>query len=162
MAFTATEIVRHLAMAAQIRAQALMLIESHKRNPKAGSVFATQQRWLLAHVGFALHFRRDAADGMSGLRSVSGIDPEETGERVPTGVLSIADMASWLKLSRTHLTRKLREAEAMGSLGWQGRRGQSRMWVSREFRAEHAMAQAVKLAIIDDAFEGLLWTLSVK
>ena len=81
------------------------------------------------------------------------VHPAADGDRIPTGVLSTADMAAWLKLSRTHLARKLREAEAMGSLGWQGKRGHSVMWVSKEFRTEYAMAQAVKLAIIDDAFD---------
>jgi hypothetical protein len=88
---------------------------------------------------------------------IAGIEPAAADvDRIPTGVLSVADMAAWLKLSRTHLARKLREAEAMGSIGWEGKRGNSVMWVSKEFRAEYAMAQAVKLAIIDAAFEACL------
>jgi hypothetical protein len=59
-------------------------------------------------------------------------------------------------LSRTHLARKLREAEAMGSLGWEGRRGHSVMWVSRGFREEYASAQAIKLSIVDHACEAVL------
>ena len=70
-----------------------------------------------------------------------------------TGIVSIAVMAERLKLSRTHLTRKLADAEAMGSIGWQGKRGQSVMWVSAGFRREYVRAQAVKLAIIDAAFD---------
>ena len=58
-----------------------------------------------------------------------------------------------LKLSRTHLARKLSDAEALGSIGWQGKRGQSVMWVSAGFRREYVTAQAVKLAIIDAAFD---------
>ena len=73
-------------------------------------------------------------------------------ERLPTGIASIAEMADWLKLSRTHLARKLREAEELGSIGWLGKRGHSTMWVSQTFRREFAEAQAVKLAIIDAAF----------
>jgi AraC-like DNA-binding protein len=83
---------------------------------------------------------------------ISGIEPADAeADRIPTGVLSVADMARWLKLSRTHLARKLREAEALGSIGWQGKRGHSVMWVSKDFRREYTMAQAVKLAIIDAA-----------
>jgi hypothetical protein len=41
----------------------------------------------------------------------------------------------------------------MGSIGWQGKRGHSVMWVSSGFRREYATAQAVKLAIIDAAFD---------
>jgi hypothetical protein len=75
------------------------------------------------------------------------------GQRYPTPVASVADMAEWLNLSRTHLARKLREAETMGSLGWAGRRGESAMWVSAGFVREMIEAQAAKLAIIDAAFE---------
>lgn len=84
---------------------------------------------------------------------IAGI--EETNaeaERVPTSIASIAAMAQRLNLSRTHLSRKLRDAEALGSIGWQGKRGESVMWVSSGFRREYAAAQAVKLAIIDSAF----------
>jgi hypothetical protein len=56
-------------------------------------------------------------------------------------------------LSRTQLGRKFAEAEAMGSLGWSGQRGKSPLWVSADFRREYHAAQAVKLAIIDAAFE---------
>jgi hypothetical protein len=41
----------------------------------------------------------------------------------------------------------------MGSLGWSGPRGKSPLWVSADFRREYHAAQAVKLAIIDAAFE---------
>jgi hypothetical protein len=255
------------------------LLDTYEANPRASSVFATQQRWLMAHAGLALHFRRDPADERGGLtaarfldviarhrvasrntadafikemvkydvarylpeardRRVRPLAPTETSigaltmwaiahlttldgldggsrlagfragpdslarlqpliadglltsaavrepvatfslftwlnnggvvmdwlisgieaadvdaERIPTGVLSISDMAAWVKLSRTHLARKLRQAEAMGSIGWFGKRGDSTMWVSHAFRDEYAMAQAVKLAIIDAAYE---------
>lgn len=78
--------------------------------------------------------------------------PPET-ERVPVGRISVGDLAAKLNLSRTHLARKLREAEELGSIGWEGRRGHSVMWVSRGFRREYAAAQAAKLSIIDHAFE---------
>jgi hypothetical protein len=282
MALTTEEIAGHPALHWAIRRQSQAMVESFSANPRLGSVFATQQRWLMGHAGAALYFRRhqpghggafstarflevirqhnvasrntghafiqemlnykfvryapggedkrvrpmepspqavetlsgwamvhlsslDSLDGGSRLGTylanadalarlqplicdrllvspavrepqrtfslftwlnhggnvmdwlISGIDPAADGDRVPTAVLSIADMAAWLKLSRTHLARKLREAEAMGSVGWQGRRGHSVMWVSKGFRAEYAMAQAVKLAIIDDAFDACFW-----
>lgn len=77
-------------------------------------------------------------------------------ERVSVGVIPVADMAARLNLSRTHLSRKLKEAEALGSIGWEGRRGHSAMWVSRGFRLEYATAQAVKLSIIDHACETVM------
>lgn len=126
-----------LARLQPLIADALLTHELVRRPPKTFSLFT----WL-----------NNGGVVMDGL--IAGIEPAAPEvECMPTSVFSIADMAEWLKLSRTHLTRKLREAEAMGSIGWEGRRGKSMMWVSKEFRAEYAMAQAVKLSIIDTAFE---------
>lgn len=83
-------------------------------------------------------------------------DAPLSAERAAVGMVSTVELARRMMLSRTHLARKLRDAEAMGSLGWEGRRGQSVMWVSRGFREEYAAAQAVKLAIIDRAAEAIL------
>ncbi|TPI30884.1 hypothetical protein FJW07_28970 [Mesorhizobium sp. B3-1-9] len=277
-ALTYEDIAGHPALPACVRAQAVAMQQAYQGNPRASSVFATQQRWLMAHIGLALHFRRDpsdyrkeltaarfadvtvqhavasrntahafikemqhynfletgptaddgrirplqlpamtlepligwiqihlstldALDGGNRLETfqarpqmlaklqpliadglissvpvrepqqtfslftwlnnggvvmdwlISGVDPRNAGqERIPTGVLSIADFARWLKLSRTHLARKLRDAEALGSVGWLGQRGHSVMWISNEFYGEYLAAQAVKLAIIDAAF----------
>lgn len=282
MSLTADRIASHPALHGLVRRLSQTLLMAYEQNPRAASVFASQQRWLMAHGALALYFRRDPRDGRAGLvaarfldlvarhglasrntadaflkemlkygicrlspvgrdrrvralepseatlavlavwaaahlatldaldggerlqrfRSapdalarlqplvadgllttgavrqprdtfslftwlnnggvvmdwlISGIDPAHAdAERIPTGVLSVAEMAAWLRLSRTHLARKLREAEAMGSIGWQGRRGNSVMWVSKGFRAEYETAQAVKLAIIDAACDGCL------
>lgn len=80
-------------------------------------------------------------------------DPEPGCTRIATQVTDVDDLAGWLRLSRTHLVRKLREAEAMGSLGWAGTRSHSAMWVSRAFLDEILLAQANKLAVIDAAFD---------
>lgn len=77
-------------------------------------------------------------------------------ERVRVGAFSVGEMAARLSLSRTHLARKLKEAEALGSIGWEGRRGHSDIWVSKGFRMEYAGAQAIKLSIIDHACEVVL------
>lgn len=82
--------------------------------------------------------------------------PDPASDRIPTAILSVSEMAPWLKLSRTQLNRKLREAEAMGSIGWNGPRDQSPLWVSRDFLNEMLFAQANKLAIIDAAFDATL------
>lgn len=73
--------------------------------------------------------------------------------RIPTDITSISSLAQGLNLSRSQLSRKFAVAEAMGSLGWLGPRGKSPLWVSAGFRHEYHAAQAVKLAIIDRAFE---------
>jgi len=279
MALAADKIAEHPALHASIRRQSQALLQSYEANPRLASVFATQQRWLLAHIGAAVYFRSDPLDRRKGLHAsrylelvrehavasrntadaflkeminynfvryvpgngdrrfrplepsqttletlsgwamvhlstldaldgerrletylqgsnslarlqpliadgllsspavrepprtfslftwlnnggivmdwmIAGIEPANVdADRISTGVLSVADMARWFKISRTHLARKLRDAEALGSIGWQGQRGNSVMWVSKEFRAEYATAQAVKLSIIDAAFE---------
>ena len=85
---------------------------------------------------------------------IAGIDGAAAdADRIPTSVSSTVELAQRLKISRSHLASKLRAAEALGSIGWQGRRGRSVMWVSSGFRHEYATAQAVKLAIIDAAFD---------
>jgi hypothetical protein len=76
-----------------------------------------------------------------------------TWQRWLTDVTSVTGLAQRLKLSRTQFGRKLAAAEAMGSLGWAGARGRSRLWVSQGFRREYQKAQANKLAVIDAACE---------
>jgi DNA-binding MarR family transcriptional regulator len=84
---------------------------------------------------------------------IAGLDPDHPeAERYSTPVTSVTELAGWMKLSRTHLSRKLRQAEALGSIGWLGPHGKSGMWVSAGFVREMLDAQAEKLAVIDAAF----------
>lgn len=279
MALDVEDIAGHPALYRSVRAQSQTLLQAYEANPRLASVFATQQRWLMAHVGLALHFRREPHDDRTGLTTsrfidmisrhsvasrntadafakemlhynfiqclptnkdgrtrplqpaattletlsgwvmahlrtldsledgsrlatfaarpgalarlqplvadgllsshpvrepkqifssftwlnnggivmdwlVSGVDPDHAGlDQIPTGIISIGEFANWLMLSRTHLARKLRDAEDLGSIGWLGQRGHSVMWVSNHFYQEYMTAQAAKLAIIDAAFE---------
>jgi hypothetical protein len=282
MPLSVDEIASHPAALRGVQEQSRALIHIYETSPRLAAVFATQQRWLLGHVGLALHFRRDPndrrtemtlarfmevvrrnsvasrntaeafvkemlhyniaeyhsaggdgrshpmrvtaatietftgwihahlrtldriddgsrlatfldrpemlatlqpliADGLltcEGVREprqtfslfiwlnnggivmdwlMSGIDPEDVHlDRIPTGVISVSEFAHWLKLSRTHLARKLHDAEALGSIGWVGQRGHSVMWVSRAFFDEYMAVQAAKLAVVDEAFEACL------
>lgn len=278
MSLSFADISAHPQILSLIGRQSSALIEAFQYNPRMSSIFATQQRWLLAHLAMALAFREggaasprltlarfldeaqsngissrntadafmkemlhygyavltidpkdrrakplsvtseplamlyrwamthlvtlDALDGGQRLAAIARMpdafahlemeiaanilttvsirEPQNTvslftwlnnggvimdwlitnlkelsadGERYVTSVTSVSEIASWIKLSRTHLTRKLREAEAMGSMGWTGKRGDSAMWVSAGFVAEVIAYQAVKLAIIDSACE---------
>ncbi len=278
MALNLEDIAGHPALHRFVQEQSLALIRIYEESPRLASIFATQQRWLMGHVGLAMHFRRDpndrrkeltvsrfievvhknavasrntadafikemlhyniaeyvaggdgrthplqptaatierftgwvvahlrtldhidggdrlarylgrpdmlatlqplVADGLLASKPVrepnqtfslfiwlnnggivmdwlmSGIDPDHAGlERIPTSVVSIGDFAKWLKLSRTHLGRKLRTAEELGSIGWLGQRGHSVMWVSHGFYEEYMTVQAAKLAVVDSAFE---------
>jgi hypothetical protein len=274
----ADEIVNHPRLVACIRQQASTLLSLHSVNPRIASVFATQQRWLMAHAALAFYFRSAALDAASGLKAtqfieaiashgvasrntadaflkemmkyghlqkapagsdrrmrpleptsisiemisawlvthLATLDMLDGGERraaflaspgavalihpliadrllrtaairepapafslftwlneggivmdwlyaglaevapdcqrIPSTVASFADLGERIKLSRTHLTRKLRMAEDMGNLGWLGARGKSIMWVSAEFVREYHRQQSIKLAIIDGAF----------
>ena len=277
---TADEILWHPALEHRVRGQAWSLLLIHDADPRLGSLFATQQRWLMAHAAVAQYFRDVAAkgagtgllaarvldlvehheiasrntaaaflkellkygivrhvaasegkrhrqvepapatleallqwhllhlatldgldggsrsaalfaepatmshmqpliaDGLLGSSMVREPDPTfalftwvndggvvmdrlivgcEQGaadlDRIATDVTSISGLAQRLRLSRTQLGRKLAEAEALGSLGWIGARGKSRLWVSKGFLREYHRAQAVKLAIIDEAFD---------
>ena len=282
MPLSAEEIARHPAALRGVQEQSRALIHIYETSPRLAAVFATQQRWLLGHVGLAMHFRRDpndrrtemtvarfieivrrnsvasrntaeafvkemlhyniaeylstSGDGRShplqvtattietftgwiyahlktldrvdggsrlatflehpemlptfqpliadGLLSsepvrepqktfslfiwlnnggivmdwlMSGIDPDDAHlDRIPTSVISVSEFAHWLKLSRTHLARKLHDAEALGSIGWVGQRGHSVMWVSRQFFDEYMAVQSAKLAVVDQAFEACM------
>ncbi|TKB21153.1 MAG: hypothetical protein E5V75_03580 [Mesorhizobium sp.] len=279
MPLSAEEIASHPAALRSVQEQSRALIHVYETSPRLAAVFATQQRWLLGHVGLALHFRRDPDDRRTemtvarfieavrrnsvasrntaeafvkemlhyniaeyvstrgdgrahplrvtaatietftawihahlrtldridggtrlatflerpdvlaklqplicdGLLAsgpvrepeqtfslfiwlnnggivmdwlMAGIDPDDASlDRIPTSVISIGEFAHWLKLSRTHLARKLHDAEALGSIGWVGQRGHSVMWVSRQFFEEYMAVQAAKLAIVDTAFD---------
>jgi hypothetical protein len=279
MAMTADDILAHPTLAPCVRGQAQSLLQIQEASPRIASLFATQQRWLMAHAALAQYFRNEANDPGAGLLAerflelvepyklasrntasaflkemlkydmvrfvagsegrrhrpieptpavlmalfhwhalhlgtLDGLDggarvagfrarpvllgaiqplisdgligsgdvrkPERTFSlftwvdeggivmdrlivgcqqgsdglaRIPTDVTSVSGLAQRLNLSRTQLGRKFAEAEAMGSLGWSGPRGKSALWVSADFRREYHAAQAVKLAIIDAAFE---------
>ncbi|MEI9922639.1 MAG: hypothetical protein WDN50_02765 [Bradyrhizobium sp.] len=279
MPMTADDILVHPALAQCVRAQAQSLLMIQEASPRIASLFATQQRWLMAHAALAQYFRSEAREAGAGLlaerfleaverdalasrntaaaflkemlrydivrfventdgkrqrplmpaptvlmalfhwhtlhlTTLDGLDggtraasfrtkpallraiqpliadgligsgdvrePEKTFSlftwinegglvmdrliagcqqgsndlaRISTDVTSVSGLARRLSLSRTQLGRKFTEAEAMGSLGWSGQRGKSPLWVSADFRREYHAAQAVKLAIIDAAFE---------
>jgi len=93
------------------------------------------------------------AGGLLMDRLVAGID-----RQVPwpggylTDVVTIAQLARAFSLSRAHTSRKFAEAEAIGGIGWSGRRGYSPLWISHGFFSEYAMMQARKLLIFQAAF----------
>ncbi|MBC2775109.1 hypothetical protein H6M51_19805 [Rhizobium sp. AQ_MP] len=70
---------------------------------------------------------------------------------VPIDVVSVAELARGLNLSRVHAARVIRRAEEIGAVGWTGSRGRATMWVSRELREEYIYFQALKMVIVDFA-----------
>lgn len=88
---------------------------------------------------------------------IAGLEEgSENPHRIHTSIHSSQEIAERLGISRTHLGRKMKEAEGKGSIGWTGARGRSVLWVSPEFRREYHSYQATKLALIDSCFEATL------
>lgn len=104
------------------------------------------------------------AGGLLMDRLIAGIGPEVAPERDKflTDVSAISHLAEAFGLSRAHTSRKFAAAESIGGVGWSGRRGRSRIWISRAFHDEYARAQAQKLAIIEQAFVAALARLSAE
>jgi DNA-binding MarR family transcriptional regulator len=86
-------------------------------------------------------------------RLMTSLRELDSGGRYVTSLTSVAEMTSDLTLSRSHSARKIAEAEEMGILGWCGTKGRSPIWVSSAFVETFLDLQAVKLAIIDEAFD---------
>ncbi|MDO8287980.1 MAG: hypothetical protein Q7T44_02055 [Parvibaculum sp.] len=96
------------------------------------------------------------------LRILASLMPVEgDATRFLTDVNSIADLAAWMSVSASHIARPLREAEAIGSLGWTSTRGQSPMWIATGFLQEIMSEQAARLAFFDEAYE-LVFTKDTK
>lgn len=79
-------------------------------------------------------------------------DFEPLDGRIVTGIATLVEIAEALRVTKTHLSRKMAQAERDGSVGWLGRRGASPLWLSPAFLAEYVDYQADKLARIDEAF----------
>src|SRR6187431_1628171 len=67
MAMTADDILLHPALERCVRLQAQSLLSVHEASPRMASLFATQQRWLLAHAAVAQYFRNEAEEAGAGL-----------------------------------------------------------------------------------------------
>jgi hypothetical protein len=91
------------------------------------------------------------AGGLLMDRLIAGINPESVREQGNhlTDISAVTHLAQASGLSRAHTSRKLSAAEVIGGLGWSGRRGRSRLWISRGFYGEYATAQAHKLLILE-------------
>lgn len=74
MTQTFDHIAGHPALHRCVRAQAQAMIQAYGTNPRLASIFATQQRWLMAHIGLALHFRREPDDYRKQLTAARFID----------------------------------------------------------------------------------------
>ena len=74
MALTARDIANHPALHDVMRRQAGLLLQVRESNHRMASIFASQQRWLMAQAALALHFRTVAAGHRPGITSASFLD----------------------------------------------------------------------------------------
>lgn len=75
--------------------------------------------------------------------------------RFPTLLNSFSQLSEPLRVSRTHLLRKLAVSEQAGHLGWLERRGASTFWISKEFLHDYEIYQVEKLANIETAWQAV-------
>lgn len=73
-------------------------------------------------------------------------------EKIDIGQVDARTMADEFMMSRTHLQRMLRKATDQGSLGWNDGSTRGGMWFSGEFLQEYCNWQAIKFALVDEAF----------
>ena len=64
---TADDVLLQPALEQCVRSQAESLLSIQEAAPRIASVFATQQRWLMAHAALAQYFRSVAEDASGGL-----------------------------------------------------------------------------------------------
>lgn len=76
--------------------------------------------------------------------------------RVMTSITSFQELSEPLRISRTHLARKLSFSESEGHLGWVGKRGASTFWLSTQFVREYDTYQADKIARIEQGFQAVV------
>ncbi|MER9201183.1 hypothetical protein NKH74_18570, partial [Mesorhizobium sp. M0933] len=74
MALVSEDIASHPALRRHVQAQSRTLLQTYEANPRLASVFATQQRWLMAHIGLGLYFNREPDDHRKGLTSARFMD----------------------------------------------------------------------------------------
>jgi hypothetical protein len=70
----ADDIASHPRLVPCIRQQASALLSLHAVNPRIASIFATQQRWLMAHAALAHYFKSVALGGANGLQATKFIE----------------------------------------------------------------------------------------
>ncbi|MFA7415273.1 MAG: hypothetical protein WC048_12370 [Rhizobium sp.] len=81
------------------------------------------------------------------------IAPITGADRYDLGRVDARAMAQQFMMSRTHLQRLLRKAVDEGCLQWHDERKKTHLWFSRDFLEEYIGWQAVKFALVDEAFD---------
>lgn len=72
--------------------------------------------------------------------------------RIWLGPLSTAALAEMFTISASNIKRMFRKCEDNGFVGWERPRRRGDFWVSERFVRDHFTRQAIKFAIVDEAF----------
>ncbi len=67
MMFSANELASNTTFFDAMRVYARQMTAMFAENPRLSSIFASQQRWLMAQLGLCLHYGRDPADPITSL-----------------------------------------------------------------------------------------------
>lgn len=67
MSLRAAEIAQHADFFACVQRQSEAFLQVNERSPRLASIFSTQHRWLMAHIGLSLYFRGRAQERFDGL-----------------------------------------------------------------------------------------------
>jgi hypothetical protein len=96
MTFTAQDLSANEHFLSAILKCAEELIAIYNENPRIASVFAAQQRWLLAHAGFSLHYGYpgEAASGLYAARYVDLVTKHQISSR-NTAVAFLQEMVAY-------------------------------------------------------------------
>lgn len=96
MTFKAKDLSANQHFLTAILRCAAELIAIYRENPRIASIFAAQQRWLLAHAGFALHYgyRDEPGSGLYAARYVDLVLKHQIASR-NTAVAFLQEMLAY-------------------------------------------------------------------
>jgi hypothetical protein len=77
---SAAEILDHPDLLDVVKEQSKSFLQVNLENPRLASVFATQQRWLLAHIGLSLHFKSLSRQRVEGLTAAGFLKEVSDGQ----------------------------------------------------------------------------------
>lgn len=156
MTFTAQELSSNKQFLSAILKCAHELIAIYRENPRIASIFAAQQRWLLAHCGFALHYGYpgEASAGLYAARYVDLVIKHQVSSR-NTAVAFLQEMLAYRFLATVpeRSDRRTRLLEPTGTAtDYLGRWLQTHLFILDSLdggsRLEHLAANPGSLAIM--------------
>ena len=111
-------------------------------------------KWTVNPEGVFALFTWMNDGGLAMDKLISELDSEAlAGDKVLTSIRTFEQLCAPLRITRTHLARKMADPLAAEHIGWTGRPGASALWVSHEFIGSYYRYQCDKLAHVEAAYE---------